>query len=373
MLIGRDKTGTGYGSVRRREGDHKESYSLDPSSPFRPITLQEGRLFSQQIGSPVKPIPIQGGVVTAAPRRSHWTEDNHDGGFGTPGRAKRSLFSGKDEKSNGEGNVRSRIREYRNKGETKARAKSLNSRRVTGSVLPGTQSRQRPRSLDRSLARDEMPDLSRLRSGENVVEVGAFRAVDPQHRSVEKSFYDHQPHKFWSPYRKSEQQSRRERAKTIAVPNYLDFTKSYVPGMADSRRVKTTGDLSLTSDVDPLNAPYPFMNRVSSKGTCSASGKEDVKDSPTILRRKPRNSSRNIRRERPKSMPNFTLDSLLVRTRDKNNNLQRMKSNYDFTDTRVVRPAKEFNLIPKTLDRNTHIRKQMSPRPNKKGITGRGL
>ena len=95
------------------------------------------------------------------------------------------------------------------------------------------------------------------------------------------------------------------------------------------------------------------------------------KDSPTILRRKPRNS--NIRRERPKSMPNVTLDSLLVGTRDKNNNLQRMKSNYDITDAPVVRPEKEFNLVPKAQGRNTHVRKQMSPRPNKKGITGRGL
>ena len=277
MLIGRDKTGTAYGSVRRRKGDHKESYSLDPSSPFRPITLQEGRLFSQQqIGSPVKPIPIQGGAVTAAPRRFHWTEDNHDGGFGTPGRAKRSLFSDKDEKSSGQGNGRSRIREHRNKGETEARAKSLNTRQVTGSMPPGTQSRQRPTSLDRSLARDEMLDFSRLRAGENVVEFGAFRAVDPQPRSVEKSFYDHQPHKFWSPYRKSEQQSRRERAKTIAVPSYLDFTQFYVPGMADSRRVKTTGDLSQPSDVDPYNVP--FMNRVSSKGTCGASGKDKRKE-----------------------------------------------------------------------------------------------
>lgn len=384
MLIGRDKTGTGYGSVRRRKGNHKASYSLDPSSPFRPITLQEGRLFpQQQIGSPVKPIPIQGGALTAAPRRFHWTEDNDDGGFGTPGRAKRSLFSGKDEESSGQGRGRSRGREYRNKGDTEVRAKSLNSRQVTRTMPPGAQDRRRPTSLDRSLMAlqrhsfHEVPDLTRFRSGENVGEFGAFRAVDPQPRSPEKSFYDHQPHKFWSPYRKGEQHLRRERAKTIAVPSFLDYAKSYVPTMADTRRVKTTGDLSQSSDFDTRSARYPFMNKVSSRGTYNALAQDDgnvkTKYSPAILRRKPRNPSRDIRRERPKSMPNVTLDSLLFGTEDENNNLQRMKTNYDFADTPLVRPQKEFNLVSKTQGRNTNARNLMSPRPNKKGVGGRGL
>ena len=89
--------------------------------------------------------------------------------------------------------------------------------------------------------------------------------------------------------------------------------------------------------------------------------RSNEKYSPAILRRK----HNGLRRERPKSMPNVNLN-------DENNNLKMMTSKYDFTDTRIVRPEKEFDLFPNVLGRNTNAKNQKSPRPNKKETIGRG-
>ena len=256
LLIGRDKagkvphSGKGYGSGGGFKGGQKTAYPLDPSSPFRPITIQEGSLFRQrQARSPVKPIPIQGGTVGAAPRRPVW--DGDDGGFGTPGRAKRSLFSDKNTDSNGRDRGRSRMRGHRNK-EADHRAKSLNTRQTSGSEDSGARGRQRPTSLDRSLKAKqrhsfhEVPDWS----DGNREEIGAFEAIDSHPRTPDKSFYGHQPHKYWSSSKRDEQRFGREKARTIAVPSYIDFAQSFKRTVADTGRSKTTGDLSQTPYYD---------------------------------------------------------------------------------------------------------------------------
>ena len=367
-----------YGSGRRLKRDH---YSLDPSSPFRPITIQEGKRYpQQQIGSPVKPIPIKeakGSRDEAAPKGSHWTDDD-DGGFGTPGRAKRSLFTPRQEKENIEdsGRGRRRMREQRNRGELQPKPKSLNVRQATGSMSSGR--RQRPRSLDRSTAvRDApneyrhagVPDLS-LRIGQSKGRTGAFKAVNPQPRSPDRSFYGHQPHTYWTPYER--RQLRRERPKTIAVPRAIDFTQHYLPKLADTKRAKTTGDLSRISAFDPLHGSLlkgiPSIGPLDS--TAQSRRKKEATYSPAILRRKPNN---NIRRDRPKSMPNAMLDSSIFGRIDENDKLKRSKNYYDFEDAPLIRPDKAFDLFPKAQNKGAQIRNQMSPRPNKKKITGGGL
>ena len=369
-----------YCSGRRHKRNH---YPLDPSSPFRPINGQEGNRYPQhQIGLPVKPIPIKeamGSRVGAAPRRSHWIDD--DAGFGTAGRAKRSLFTPRHEPQKDRG--RNRMREQRNKDDMQPRAKSLNTREAVGSLSHGSISRQRPKSLDRSTGerdashgyRDRaVPNLSPTRVGQIKGRNGAFKEVNPKPKGPDRSFYDHQPHKYWTPYKKGDRQLRRERAKTIAVPRGIDFTQPYLPNLSESRRAKTTGDLSRISALEQSHSPHTLLKDTSLRGTLDGTlqnrRNEKITYSPAILRRKP---NTNIRRERPKSMPNNVLGTSIFGLPDENNNLKRVKNYYDREDASLVRPDKEFDLFPKAQSEGAHVRNKMSPRPNKKRITGRGL
>ncbi len=191
-----------------------------------------------------------------------------------------------------------------------------------------------------------VPDISLLDRGlDRGIDRGssssAFRAVDPAGRSrpgdplgkvldplasPDKTFYQHQPHKYWQQYG-AESPGIRERSKTISVPRNADFRNMPRPGLTPDRRARTTGDLSSQgtlhseSDVGPYgypdgvypSGPYPLQKPNHSTYTVhdmsfqNTRQSQDLREnkaktySPAILRRKQPSGGR-IKQERPKSL-----------------------------------------------------------------------
>ena len=281
----------------------------------------------------------------AAPRRP----PSDDTAYSSPERARRNLFDPNIDWDRG----RSRVKDQRSQEEIQYRAKSLNTRQTVGPQSPGVSERQRPRSLERTLGMaspqrsgysisperrearySARPDLSPPFKGQN--ESRGFRTGDPSPRNVNMSFYEHQPRMFWNPVNSGAQLDRKERAKTIAVPRAADLFQPYLPTLSETRRSRTTGDLTADTNYNPFDGPFPLFKSTRSSDALTGS-RNPRTSSPVLLRRKPKGQTKQ---ERPKSMPNDVLRTqadIMFALRNRP---------YDVEDTPVVRPPKQFDLFP---------------------------
>ncbi len=341
----RDHTGSS-GRTKTRQPFRQ----ADPSSPFIPINAVEGQRYPRQTGVPVKPIPVRElGVspqcddVRASPQRR---DDDDDGGFKSAQRTRRSLFTprgGADEP-------------------TDARSRSLDSRasapRETwhSSLLHST---PYPRH-------GTVPDFSPQVQRSPFRDERAFRRIGNAHPlTAEKTFYEHRPHRYWSPERRSqwvEEQGGRPQTRAV------DQTHPHLQTLSKSKRSRTTGDLTSETNVQPFEGRSSLQR--SSRSSTFDSRKQSHSHSPVLLRRKAKNS---VNRERPQSMPNDVL--LQIQTDPLFTPLGTRGSHdfYDLEDAPMTRPEKKFDLFNKNTVRSEPGRRMLSPQPARTGVPGRGV